>query len=88
MTQDQHDEGVEAPPSAEPETPEKPSTTPAKSARGGSVVAAAMLGLGEVLEPEKTQTDVVIQQSLDDDDDLGRSFDLDFGQLDDLDPPR
>ncbi len=65
-----------------PETP-KPKL---KSARTGSVLGAAMLGLGEVLEPEKANTDVVVEAKLDSDDDLGKKFDLDFGQLDDLDP--
>ncbi len=57
----------------------------AKSARRGSMLGAAMLGLGEVLEPEKANTDVVVESRLDTDDDLGKKFDLDFGQLDDLD---
>lgn len=45
-----------------------------------------MLGLGEVLEPEKTNTDVVIETTVDKDDDLGKKFDLDFGDLDGLEP--
>lgn len=56
------------------------------SALKGSMLGAAMLGLGEVLEPEKTNTDVVIETTVNKDDDLGKKFDLDFGELDSLDP--
>jgi hypothetical protein len=50
-------------------------TRPASRARG-SVVGAAMLGLGQVIEPEKTK--VVIEQASDDpfrDTDLDLDFD-------------
>ena len=49
---------------------------PRSSSRGGSLLAAAMLGLGEVLEPEKTK--VIIEQESDDpfkDADLDLTFD-------------
>ena len=57
---------------------------PRSRARGGSVLAAAMLGLGEILEPEKTN--VIIEQESDDplkDADL----DLTFDGLPSLDDP-
>lgn len=49
---------------------------PRSRSRGGSVLAAAMFGLGEVLEPEKTK--VIIEQQSDDpfkDADIELSFD-------------
>lgn len=83
MIEDTHSTDEES----EPDVPQPESVKKPKPTRTGSVIGAAMLGLGEVLEPEKTQTDVVVQASLDDDDDLGKKFDLDFGQLEDLEPP-
>lgn len=59
------------------------SPRPARS-RGGTVLAAAMLGLGEILEPEKTK--VVIEQESDDPwKDAG--LDLSFDALPSLDDP-
>ncbi len=66
--------------------PPAPAPKPKTSALKGTVLGAAMLGLGEVLEPEKTNTDVVIETTVDKDDDLGKKFDLDFGDLDGLEP--
>ncbi len=83
MTGSENTEAENPEPDKEARTPAAPKKT--SSARG-SVLGAAMLGLGEVLEPEKASTDVVVEQSLDGDDDMGKKFDLDFGQLDDLDP--
>ncbi|MDH3753732.1 MAG: hypothetical protein OEU32_07650 [Acidimicrobiia bacterium] len=64
---------VPAPPGADPAV-----ATPKK---GGSttVLGAAMLALGEILEPDKT--DVVIEQQNDDDNGDDLPFDLDFGGL-------
>jgi hypothetical protein len=45
---------------------------------GSSVLAAAMLGMGQVLEPEKTQVQIEIEAPGDPDD---QPFDLDFGAL-------
>lgn len=57
--------------------PDDASSTPNRSRIRGSLVAAAMLGLGQVIEPEKTK--VVIEQTNDDpwgdDADLDLSFD-------------
>ncbi|MDH3704924.1 MAG: hypothetical protein OES57_02590 [Acidimicrobiia bacterium] len=54
--------------------PPKPRAGP-----GASVIAAAMLGLGEVLEPEKTKVDIEEVAEADDQDDL--LIDLHFGDL-------
>jgi hypothetical protein len=50
-----------------------------KQSKGNSALAAAMLGLGQVLEPEKTK--VEIEQANDDPFDPDAELDLDFGDL-------
>jgi hypothetical protein len=57
-------------------SPDGDTSPPRPHSRAGSVLAAAMFGLGEVLEPEKTK--VVIEQESDDpfkDADLDLTFD-------------
>lgn len=58
-----------------------PPRRPAKSG-GGQVLGAAMLGLGQVIEPEKASVNIEIEAPSDPDDD--RLPDLDFGDLPDL----
>lgn len=79
-------DNAESPDTIDADADAPPAVVKKKPSAKGSVLGAAMLGLGEVLEPEKASTDVVVEQSLDGDDDMGKKFDLDFGQLDDLDP--
>lgn len=50
----------------------------------GSVLGAAMLGLGEVIEPEKTKADIEITASVDAAE-PGPLDDFDFGDLPTLD---
>lgn len=45
---------------------------------GGSVLAAAMLGVGKVLEPDKTEVQIEIEAPGDPDE---RRITLDFGEL-------
>lgn len=56
----------------------KPSPSPRQTATG-SMLAAAMLGLGEVIEPEKTRVEIAVEviQAKEPD----ASLDLDFGDL-------
>ena len=63
----------------EPEDDETPPPPMPRAGPGASVIAAAMLGLGEVLEPEKTKVDIEEQAEADDQDDL--LIDLHFGDL-------
>ena len=55
-------------------SPLRASPAPNRSRTRGSLVAAAMLGLGQVIEPEKTK--VVIEQT--DDDPFGGDTDLEL----------
>jgi hypothetical protein len=55
--------------------------TPRQTATG-SMLAAAMLGLGEVIEPEKTRVEIAVEVILAKDSDTG--LDLDFGDLPEL----
>ncbi len=67
----------------EPEGDDPPPPKP-RAGPGASVIAAAMLGLGEVLEPEKTKVDIEEQSEADDQDDL--LIDLHFGDLPPINP--
>ena len=63
-----------------PEPDGEPDPRPVKrSTSGATVLAAAMLGLGEVLEPQKTA--VEIAQVADDDEPDDLPFPMDFGDL-------
>lgn len=51
-----------------------------RSARSGAILAAAMLGVGEIIEPQKTE--VAIEQQVDGDGDTDSLLQkLDFGSL-------
>lgn len=66
--------------SREADNPEPDAPRPAKRpTAGGSVMAAAMLGLGEVIEPNKTR--VEIEQIAEDDEPDDLPFEVDFGDL-------
>lgn len=56
-----------------------PRPTDRRSARSGAILAAAMLGVGEVIEPQKTE--VAIEQLADGGDDDTLITKLDFGGL-------
>ena len=67
--------GAEPDAAADPDaSPRRASPAPNRSRTRGSLVAAAMLGLGQVIEPEKTK--VVIEQT--DDDPFGGDTDLEL----------
>jgi hypothetical protein len=66
--------GESAPPAAPKPTPRQTAT--------GSMLAAAMLGLGEVIEPEKTRVEIAIEVVQAKEPDAG--LDLDFGELPEL----
>ena len=61
------------------------SPEPNRSRVRGSLVAAAMLGLGQVIEPEKTK--VVIEQTNDDPFGDDADLDLSFDRLPPVDDP-
>ncbi len=77
MTTDPGDADTEA----QPDRPLTPVYRAAKSGGAVTVLSAAMLAVGEILEPEKTHVELV-QPSHDDHDAEG--FDLHFGDLPDL----
>jgi hypothetical protein len=64
----------------EDETPDPDETEPRPRPRsaGSTVLGAAMLGVGRVLEPDKTEVQIEILAPGDPDD---QPFDLDFGDL-------
>ena len=67
----------------EPEEPREPepAAKPRTSMGGGAVLAAAMLAIGDILEPDKAGVEIAEQA----DDDSGPDFGLDFGDLPPLD---
>ena len=71
----EHETDPQADPPADPSP--GPSALRPRST-GSSVLAAALLGMGQVLEPEKTQVQIEIEAPGDPDD---QPFDLDFGVL-------
>ncbi|KAA0233925.1 MAG: hypothetical protein JJLCMIEE_01084 [Acidimicrobiales bacterium] len=60
---------------------ERLAPAPRRRATGGDILAAAMLAVGEIIEPDKTQVQVVMPSDAPGEDD---GFDLDFGDLDPL----
>ena len=53
-------------------------------ARQGSVLAAAMIAVGEILEPEKTRVDIEIQAEAPADEPYDLPFAIGFGNLPEL----
>jgi hypothetical protein len=71
---------TDADPSDDANGPEEP-VAPQPPRRGGAspALAAAMLAVGEIIEPEKTRAEIV--QTDDRPEDDGDGLDLDFGDL-------
>lgn len=60
------------------EVPDETEPRPRPRSAGSTVLGAAMLGVGRVLEPDKTEVQIEILAPGDPDD---QPFDLDFGDL-------
>jgi hypothetical protein len=60
-----------------------PSAPKRRGTAGGSMMAAAMLAVGEILEPEKTHVEIA-EEAPSDLLDPAEALDLDFGDLPDL----
>jgi len=53
-----------------------PRTRGGRRSGGGAALAAAMLAVGDILEPQKTEVEIAVEADAD-----GLPFDLDFGDL-------
>ena len=67
------------------ETVVEPTGTRPRPRRQSSVLGAAMIAVGEILEPEKTRVDIESHAEAPSDPSHGLPFELDFGDLPELD---